>query len=147
MLCDFNRLLNTIAPFVKYSTGTCWSQNCRNVLCNFKFTEFIRIRYMSDSVLAATKQLYEQFRPSVRLSAWHIFKYVLPIVSSWNFTSYCHWCPCKWLWSVKGQGHRSKKKCTKLGLPDLGSICKSPDAHETMHKDWHTTCPNRQISK
>ena len=42
---------------------------------------------MTIAFLAATKQLYEWFSPSVRLSVylWHLFHYVPIIVSSWNF--------------------------------------------------------------
>ena len=69
--------------------------------------------------LAATKQLYEWFspsvRPSVRLSVRpsvclsHLFDYVPIIVSSWNFIisdkSDVH---------AKGQGQRSKVKVTEV---------------------------------
>ena len=59
--------------------------------------------------LAATKQLYEWSRPSVRPSVT-FFHYVPIIVPSWNFRNYYQWqkwCPCKRSRSeVKGQGHR-----------------------------------------
>ena len=69
---------------------------------------------VSGSFLAATKQLYEWFSPSVCLSVclWRLFHYVLIIVSSWNFQDYYQWqkwCPCKRSRSeVKGQGHRGQ---------------------------------------
>ena len=64
--------------------------------------------------LAATKQLYEWFSPSVRLSVRlsvrpsHLFDYVPIIVSSWNFQELL---PVTEVTSmqkvnVKGQGHR-----------------------------------------
>ena len=64
--------------------------------------------------LAATKQLYEWFSPSVRLSVRpsvclsHLFDYVPIIVSSWNFQELL---PVTKVTSmqkvkVKGQGHR-----------------------------------------
>ena len=75
--------------------------------------------------LAATKQLYDWFspsvrpsvclsvRPSVRLSVCHTFFTMFP--SSYHhviFRSYYHgqkWCPCKRSRSeVKGQGHRGQ---------------------------------------
>ena len=60
--------------------------------------------------LAATKQLYEWYFLSVRLSVCpsHLFDYVPIIVSSWNFTSdqgNVH---------AKGQGQRSKVKVTEV---------------------------------
>ena len=54
--------------------------------------------------LSATKQLYEWFGPSARLSVWpsvcpsYLFHYVPIIISSWNVMSYCQWqkwCLCK----------------------------------------------------
>ena len=66
--------------------------------------------------LAATKQLYKWFSPSVRPSVCpsvrpsHLFDYVPIIVSSWNFQKlyqWQKWRPCKRSRSeVKGQGHR-----------------------------------------
>ena len=60
--------------------------------------------------LAATKQLYEWFSPSVCLSVRlsHLFDYVPIIVSSWNFQELL---PVTEVTSmqkvkVKGQGHR-----------------------------------------
>ena len=52
-----------------------------------------------DVFLAATKQLYDWFSPSVRLSVYHTFFTMFP--SSYHheiFRSYYHgqkWCPCK----------------------------------------------------
>ena len=60
--------------------------------------------------LAATKQLYEWFSPSVCLSVCpsvclsHLFDYVPIIVSSWNFIITNDRSEVK----VKGQGHRGQ---------------------------------------
>ena len=63
--------------------------------------------------LAATKQLYKWYFPSVCLSVCHTFFTMFP--SSYHheiFMSYYHgqkWCPCKRSRSeVKGQGHRGQ---------------------------------------
>ena len=62
--------------------------------------------------LAATKQLYKWYFPSVRLSVCpsvrlsHLFHHVPIIVSSWNFQELLPWS--------KGQGQRSKVKVTEV---------------------------------
>ena len=67
--------------------------------------------------LAATKQLYDWFSPSVRpsvcLSVCHTFFTIFPSAYHHEiFRSYYHgqrWCPCKRSMSeVKGQGHRGQ---------------------------------------
>ena len=81
--------------------------------------------------LAATKQLYEWFSPSVcpsvRLSVClsHLFDYVPIIVSSWNFRELL---PVTEVTSmqkvkVKGQGHRGHKPT--LPFPDCNSSLNS----------------------
>ena len=64
--------------------------------------------------LAATKQLYEWFSPSVCLSVHpsHLFDYVPIIVSLWNFQELL---PMAEVTSIaKGQGQRSKVKVTEV---------------------------------
>ena len=68
----------------------------------------------ADTFLAATKQLYKWFSPSVRLSSLsvrHIFLTMIP--SSYHhemlrsYYQWLKWCPCKRSRSeVKGQAHR-----------------------------------------
>ena len=63
-------------------------------------------RDISRVFLAATKQLYEWFSPSVRPS--HLFDYVPIIVSSWNFQELLRMTKVMSMQKVKvkGQGHR-----------------------------------------
>ena len=62
--------------------------------------------------LAATKQLYKWYFPSVRLSVClsHLFHHVPIIVSSWNFKELLPWSNVH----AKGQGQRSKVKVTEV---------------------------------
>ena len=68
--------------------------------------------------LAATKQLYEWFSPSVRLSVClsvcpsHLFDYVTIIVSSWNFQELSPRTRVRSMQKVRGQ--RSKVKVTEV---------------------------------
>ena len=73
--------------------------------------------------LAATKQLYEWFSPSVHLSVCpsHLFDYVPVIVSSWNFQE---WLPVTKLMSmqkfnVRGQRWRSQRSKPNLSISGL----------------------------
>ena len=85
------------------------------------FDDISPSNYYQGPFLAATKQLYKWYfpsvclsvRPSVRLSVCHTFLTMFP--SSYHheiFRSYHHgqkWCPCKRSRSeVKGQGHRGQ---------------------------------------
>ena len=78
----------------------------------------IWFKFHGSHFLAATKQLYEWFspsvRPSVRLSVClsHIFDYVPIIVSSWNFQGVI--TSDKSDVHAKGQGQRSKVKVTEV---------------------------------
>ena len=56
------------------------------------------------SFLAATKQLYKWYFPSVCLS--HLFDYVPIIASSWNFQELLPMTKVRSRSEVKGQGHR-----------------------------------------
>ena len=62
--------------------------------------------------LAATKQLYDWFSPSVRLSVRlsHFFHHVPIIVSSWNFQELLPWSEVMSMQKVKvkGQGHKGQ---------------------------------------
>ena len=68
--------------------------------------------------LAATKQLYKWYFPSVRLSVCpsvrlsHLFHHVPIIVSSWNFQELLPWSKVMSMQKVKGQ--RSKVKVTEV---------------------------------
>ena len=76
-----------------------WRQGCRH-----------------DDFLAATKQLYKWYFPSVRPSVClsvclsHLFHHVLIIVSSWNFQELLLWSKVMSMQKVKvkGQGHRGQ---------------------------------------
>ena len=83
--------------------------------------------------LAATKQLYKWYFPSVRLSVCpsvcpsHLFDYVPIIGSSWNFQELL---PMTNVRSAKGQGQRSKVKVTDVTtqlqpFPDCNSSLNS----------------------
>ena len=63
---------------------------------------------MDCQFLAATKQLYDWFSPSVRPS--HLFNHVPIIVSSWNFQELLPWTEVMSMQKVKvkGQGHRGQ---------------------------------------
>ena len=60
--------------------------------------------------LAATKQLYKWYFPSVRLS--HLFDYVPIIVSSWNFQELLPITKVRSMQKVKVRGQRSRSQVT-----------------------------------
>ena len=86
--------------------------------------------------LAATKQLYEWFSPSVRLSVHHTFLTMFPSPYHHEiFRTYYQWQrwrPCKKSRSeVKRQGHRGKKIVEfdpDWAFPDCNSSLNSPMA-------------------
>ena len=97
--------------------------NISNCICVSLQVNLVLI--ITCSFLAATKQLYKWYFPSVclsvRLSVCHTFFTMFP--SSYHheiFRSYNHgqkWCPCKRSRSeVKGQGHRSTPNLAVSGL-------------------------------
>ena len=98
-------------------------RSCRAIFCRLHFKikchkHYIRVCVLLQHIfLAATKQLYECFspsvRPSVRLSVRHTFLTMFP--SSYHheiYKSYYQWQkwrPCKrWRSEVEGQGHRGQ---------------------------------------
>ena len=106
---------NFNATFMCHRTGSSffrwWIQYC------LFWTEWHYLNQSFLGFLAATKQLYKWYFPSVRLSVCpsvcHTFFTMFP--SSYHheiFRSYYHgqkWCPCKRSRSeVKGQGHRGQ---------------------------------------
>ena len=87
--------------------------------------------------LAATKQLYEWFSPSVRLSVClsvrpsvclsHLFDYVPIILSSWNFQELLPVTKVTSMQKVKvrGQRSRSQRSRPKFSFPDCNSSLNS----------------------
>ena len=76
--------------------------------------------------LAATKQLYEWFSPSVRLSVClsvrlsHLFDYVPIIVSSWNFQELLPVTKVTSMQKVKVRGQRSRSQRSQPHLTVSG---------------------------
>ena len=64
--------------------------------------------------LAATKQLYESFSPSVCL--WCLFHYVPIIVSSWNFQELLPMTRVMCMQKVKVRGQRSRSQRSQSNL-------------------------------
>ena len=116
-------------------------------------SDWIHVGYYFVS-LAATKQLYEWFSPSVRpsvsrsvclsarLSVFLSYLFIM-FLSSYNhaiFRSYYQWqkrCPCKKSRSeVKGQGHRGQNPF--LPIPDRNSSLNSHMVYgdEMIHTAW-----------
>ena len=92
------------------------------------------------SILAATKQLYEWFSPSVRPSVclWHLFHYVPIIVSSRNFQKLL---PLTEVMSirivkVRGQRSRSQRSWPHLAVSGLQLQFEFTYGNEMMHKAW-----------
>ena len=82
------------------------------------------------SFLAATKQLYDWFSPSVRLSVClsvrpsvclsHLFHHVPIIVSSWNFQELLPWSKVMSMQKVKVRGQRSRSQRSTPNLAVSG---------------------------
>ena len=74
----------------------------------FKHTtkNILSLSVLGQIFIAATKQLYEWFSPSVRLSVTRFFVYVLIIVSSWNFQELLAMTEVASLQKVRGQRSR-----------------------------------------
>ena len=72
--------------------------------------------------LAATKQLYKWYFPSVRLSVRlsHLFDYVLIIVSSWNFQELLPMTKVRSMQKVKVRGQRSRSQRAQPNLAVSG---------------------------
>ena len=97
--------------------------------------------YTQLEFLAATKQLYEWFSPSVRLSVCpsvclsvrpsvclsHLFDYVPIILSSWNFQELLPVTKVTSMQKVKvrGQRSRSQRSRPKFSFPDCNSSLNS----------------------
>ena len=88
------------------------------------------VEFLFSSFLAATKQLYEWFspsvRPSVRLSFClsvrpsHLFDYVPIIVSSWNFQELLPVTEVASMLKVKVRGQRSRSQRSQPNLTVSG---------------------------
>ena len=113
--CRFFFLVDVIFfPYISVAVY-CTSRpirSCRAIFCRLHFKikchkHYIRVCVLLQHIfLAATKQLYEWFSPSVRLSVRHTFLTMFP--SSYHheiYRSYYQWqkwCPCKrWRSKVK----------------------------------------------
>ena len=85
-------------------------------------TCFCSIIQSSKLFLAATKQLYEWFSPSVRLSIClsHLFDYVPIIVSSWNFQELLPVKKVTSMQKVKVRGQRSRSQRSQPNLTVSG---------------------------
>ena len=72
--------------------------------------------------LAATKQLYKWYFPSVRLSVClsHLFDYVPIIVSSWNFQGSLPMTKVRSMQKVKVRGQRSRSQRSQPNLTVSG---------------------------
>ena len=79
------------------------------LLCYFK---------LFASFLAATKQLYDWFSPSVCPS--HLFHHVPIIVSSWNFQELLPWSEVMSMQKVKVRGQRSRSQRSTPNLAFSG---------------------------
>ena len=88
---------------------------------------FVRWIKLMLSFLAATKQLYERYFPSVCPSVClsHLFDYVPIIVSSWNFQELSHWTRVRSMQKVKVRGQRSQRSRPKFSFPDCNSSLNS----------------------
>ena len=73
-------------------------------------------------LLAATKQLYDWFSPSARLSVRpsHLFHHVPIIVSSWNFQELLPWIEVMSMQKVKVRGQRSRSQRSTPNLAVSG---------------------------
>ena len=82
--------------------------------------------YNGSCFLAATKQLYKWYFPSVRLSVClsvclsHLFDYVPIIVSSWNFQKLLSMTKVRSMQKVKVRGQRSRSQRSQPNLTVSG---------------------------
>ena len=87
---------------------------------------WIQIIVIVTVFLAATKQLYEWFSPSLRLSVClsvfpsHLFDYVTIIVSSWNFQELSPRTRVRSMQKVKVRGQRSRSRRSQPNLTVSG---------------------------
>ena len=81
--------------------------------------------------LAATKQLYDWFSPSVRPSVClsHLFHHVPIIVSSWNFQELLPWSEVMSMQKVMVRGQRSR---SQRSTPNL-AVSGLTHGNEIMH--------------
>ena len=90
------------------------------------FTSYQFCIQMVACFLAATKQLYEWFSPSVRLSVClsvrlsHLFDYVPIIISSWNFQELLPVTKVTSMQKVKVRGQRSRSQRSQPHLTVSG---------------------------
>ena len=109
-------------------------QNINDILCTVSAQPWLKCQH---KFLAATKQLYEWFSPSVcpsvRLSVCpsvrlsHLFDYVPIILSSWNFQELLPVTKVTSMQKVKvrGQRSRSQRSRPKFSFPDCNSSLNS----------------------
>ena len=97
-------------------------ENITRKLLSLYLDLFFKILLFQDTFLiflAATKQLYKWYFPSVRLSVClsHLFDYVPIIVSSWNFQELSHWTKVRTMQKVKVRGQRSRSQRSRPNFP------------------------------
>ena len=107
-----------------------WVINTCFCLLRCSFDSICFIHMLGDIFLAATKQLYEWFSPSVRLSVClsvrpsvclsHLFDYVPIILSSWNFQELLPVTKVKSMQKVKVRGQRSRSQRSQPNLTVSG---------------------------
>ena len=99
----------------------------------------IHLIYIYIYILAATKQLYKWYFPSVCLSVRlsvrlsHIFHHVPIIVSSWNFQELLPWSKVMFMQKVKVRGQRSRSQRSTPNLAVSGLQFEFTYGNEIIH--------------
>ena len=137
VFCFFLTSVVTCRLCVIFVISTCyrsWLLGCANGSCLGDSREslfwgmkmFFHCSYFWVMFLAATKQLYEWFSPSVcpsvRLSVClsHLFDYVPIIISSWNFQKLLPVTKVTSMQKVKVRGQRSRSQRSQPNLTVSG---------------------------
>ena len=95
------------------------------------------MNFLETLLIAATKQLYEWFSPSVHLSISHLFHYVPTIVSSWNFQELLPMADVRSVQKVMVRGQRSRLQRSNPIKPSLDrNSSLNLNMDEIMHKAW-----------
>ena len=133
-ICKFDFVLFWLGSDMNHEYGQSWGSGggiseCRYSSCS-SFISILSQDVFLSWFLAATKQLYEWFspsvRPSVRLSVRpsvclsHLFDYVPIIVSSWNFQELLPVTKVTSMQKVKVRGQRSRSQRSQPNLTVSG---------------------------